>query len=90
MYGPIRNHHLIQNYFTEETQETNLGNQDVDKDMPDIMFDILEAESQTQKENDDVILGNGYVSDDDLVHEDVEINIVVAHGVVVNNHDEKR
>lgn len=26
MYGPIRNHYLIQKYFVKETQETNLGN----------------------------------------------------------------
>lgn len=43
MYGPIRNHPLIQNIVANETQETNLGNQYVDKDVPYILSDILKT-----------------------------------------------
>ncbi|CAI8618668.1 unnamed protein product [Vicia faba] len=47
------------------------------------------TESQIHKENDDVTLENNPVSDDDNFHEHVEVNIVVACGGGVNNHDEK-
>lgn len=90
MYGPIRNLHLIQKYFTNDTQETNLGSQDVDKDVSDVMSDMLETKSQNYKENVDVIPGNNYVSDDDHVYENVEVGIVVDHGGGVNIHDKKR
>ncbi|CAI8606187.1 unnamed protein product [Vicia faba] len=52
MYRPMRNHQFIQKYFGEETQETNMGNHGVDKDVPNILPDML-AESQIRKENDD-------------------------------------
>lgn len=48
MYGPMRNHHLNQIYFSEENQETNMGNLDVDKNVPDIMSDML-TKSQIHK-----------------------------------------
>ncbi|CAI8618210.1 unnamed protein product [Vicia faba] len=69
MYGPITNHYLIQKNFVDETQES----QDVNKDVSNIMPDMLEIESQIHKENDDVILENNSVSDDDHVHEDVKM-----------------
>lgn len=87
MYGPTRNHHLIQKYFGEKTRETNMGNHDIDKDVLDTMSNML-TKSQIHKENDDMITKNNSVSDD--VHEDVEDDTVVAHGVIVNNYDEKR
>lgn len=68
MYGHIRNHHLIQESFGKETQETNMRNQDVVKDVPDILSDML-TKSQIHKENDDVTPENNFVSDDD--HGDV-------------------
>lgn len=89
MYAPIRIHHLIKKYFGKETQETKMRNQYVDKDVPDILYDML-TNSQFHKENNDVTFENNFVSDDDHhVHEDVEIDIVVAHLGVVNNHNDK-
>lgn len=41
MKGPMRNHHLIHMSVGEETHETNLGNQDVDKDVLDFLSDML-------------------------------------------------
>ncbi|CAI8586489.1 unnamed protein product [Vicia faba] len=75
IYESIRNHHLIQKYFVDETQETNMINQDVDKDVSDIMSDMLETKSKIHKENDDVTPENNFVSDDDHVREDVEVDI---------------
>lgn len=40
MYEPMRNHHLIQESFGEETYETIMGKHDVDKDVSDILSDI--------------------------------------------------
>ncbi|CAI8595092.1 unnamed protein product [Vicia faba] len=74
LYGPRRNHHLIQMGFDEETQETNMGNQDGDKYVPYILLYML-TESQMHKKNDD------------HVHEDVEVDIVLANNDVINNHD---
>lgn len=85
----MENHHLIQNSFGKETQETNLGIQDVDKYVPDIMYDMLTM-SQIYKEKDDVTHENNFISDDNHVHEDVEVDIIVANVGVVNNHDDKR
>lgn len=82
MYGPIINTHLIQKYFSEDTQETNLGNQDVYKYVSDIISNML-TESRIHKENDDVTLENNFGSDYDHVHEDVDI--FVSHGGVVND-----
>lgn len=62
-----------------------MGNPYVDKDVLDILSDML-IEYQIHKENDDVITENNSVSDD----EDVEIDIIVTHVCVINNHDEKR
>lgn len=90
MYEPIIHHHLIQKYFTDDTQKTNMGNQDVDKYVSDILSDMLETESKIHKENDDIIPENNYLSDDEHVHEYVEVDIVVARGSVINNHNEKR
>lgn len=89
MYEPIRNHHLIQKYFVDDTEESNLENQCVDKDVPYILFNML-TESQSHKEDEDVILENNFVSGDDHVREDVEVDTVVAHGGGVNNYGEKR
>lgn len=74
LYGPTINHHIIEKYFGEETQETNMENQDDDKDVLDILYDMLK-ESKMYKENDDYI------------HEDVEEDIVIANDDVVKNHD---
>ncbi|CAI8608098.1 unnamed protein product [Vicia faba] len=87
MYGPMRNH-LSQKYFGEETQESNMENQNIDKYVPNILSDMLEREYQIHKENDGEINENNFVSDD--VHEDVEGDTRVTHVGVVNNHDEKR
>ncbi|CAI8619253.1 unnamed protein product [Vicia faba] len=65
-----------------------MENQDADKDVPGILSDML-TESQIYKENDDVTSENNTMSDDDHVQENIEVDIVVAHGGVVNNHDEK-
>ncbi|KAL5079391.1 hypothetical protein RYX36_007812, partial [Vicia faba] len=74
LYGPRRNHHLIQMGFDEETRETNMGNQDGDKYVPYILLYML-TESQMHKKNDD------------HVHEDVEVDIVIANNDDINNHD---
>lgn len=87
MYRPIRNHHLIQKSFSIDTKETNLGNQDIDSDVPYITSDML-TNSEIHKENDNMALENNFVSDGDHVQKDVEVDIIVAHGVA-NNHDEK-
>lgn len=63
--------------FGEETQETNKENQDVDKDVLYILYGTL-TESQIHKDIDDHI------------HEDVEIDIVMGDGDVVNAHDHAR
>lgn len=76
MYGPIRNHHIIQKSFGEDAQEIDIENQDVD--VPDILPDML-TKSQIHKENYNVTLENNYVSDDDHVHKDVEVYTIVAH-----------
>lgn len=86
MYETIRNHHLIQKYFGEQTRETNFGNLDVDKDVSDILSDML-TESQIHKESDDVIHENNLMSDDDHVNEDVEADSVVSYGCVVNDFE---
>lgn len=64
-----------------------MKNQDVNKDVLDIMSDML-IESQIHNENDDVTPKNNYVSDDEHVHEDVEVDTVVTHVGVANNHVE--
>lgn len=51
LYGAMREHHLIHMSVSEESNESNLGNQDVDKNMPDILSDML-TESQKFKEDD--------------------------------------
>lgn len=61
-------------FVDKETQETNLGNQDVDKDVADILSDKL-TESQRHKESDDYI------------HENVEVDTAMGYGDVVNTHD---
>ncbi|CAI8595117.1 unnamed protein product [Vicia faba] len=73
-YGPIRKHHLFKKDFGEETHETNMGNQDDDKDVLDILYDML-TKSQMHKENGD------------HVHEDVKVDTVIANDGVVNNYD---
>lgn len=88
MYGPMRNNHLVQNPFGEETWETNMGNSGVDKDVSDILSYIL-AESPIHKENDDETLENNYVTGNEHVHEYIEVNIVITHVGFVNNHDDK-
>lgn len=65
-----------------------MGNQDVDKDVPDTLSNML-TDSQIHKENDDVTPENNSASDDDHVLEDVEVDTFVAHVGVVNNHVEK-
>ncbi|CAI8614610.1 unnamed protein product [Vicia faba] len=51
---------------------------------------MLEIESRIYKENDYVTLEINSMSDDDHVHEDVEVDIIVAHVGVVTNLNEKR
>lgn len=58
-----------------------MGNIDVDKNAPDILFDML-TKSQIHKQNDDM-------SDDDQEHKNVEVYIVVTHVGVFINHDDK-
>lgn len=52
LYKPIRNHYFIQKDFGKVNWETNQGNQDDDKDVPDILSDML-TKYQMHKENDD-------------------------------------
>lgn len=66
------------------------GENVLDKDVSEILSDMLEIESQIHKENDDVTLENNYVSNDDYVHEYVKVDIVIAHVDVVNNNKKKR
>lgn len=75
MYRPLRNQPLIQKNIANETQETNMGNQDVDKDVSDIFSDMLETDSHIYMENGDVTPENNYVNDDDHVQEVVEEDI---------------
>lgn len=74
MYVPIRNHYLIHISIDAESQEYNMGNQDVDKDVPYILSDML-IQSQMLKDDDDHTL------------EDVEVGIVVTNDGGVINHD---
>lgn len=52
MYEPVRNHPLIQKTVSNDTHETNMVNQD--KDVSNILSDMLETKSQIHKEKDDV------------------------------------
>ncbi|CAI8609156.1 unnamed protein product [Vicia faba] len=70
----IRNYHDSLMSYGEESQQINLRNPDSDKDVEDIMSDML-TESQVHKENDD------------HDHEDVEDAIVIFDGGVFNYHD---
>lgn len=51
---------------------------------------MLDTKSQTHKENDDMTPENNSISDDDCLHEDIEVDIVVSHVGFVNKHNEKR
>ncbi|CAI8605073.1 unnamed protein product [Vicia faba] len=81
MFGPIRGHHVIQKSFGEMTHKPN-----VDKYVPNILSGML-IESQIHKENGDVTPENNFVSDNDHIHEDVEVDTILTHSDVVNNHD---
>lgn len=48
----------VQNNAANKALEIDLGNQDVDKDVSDNKFDMLETESPTQKEGESVIPNN--------------------------------
>lgn len=72
MYEPMENHHLIQMSFYKETQESNLGIQNNDNDVSNILYDML-TQSQIHKENDD--------------HEFVEVDSIVSNEDVFNNHE---
>lgn len=72
MYAPFWNHLLMS--VGEESREPNLGNQDVDKNVSNFLFDML-TKSQRLKENDDHI------------HEDVQVDFYKGDIVVVNTHD---
>lgn len=41
LYGPKRNHFLIHMSTSEESQKSNSRNQDVDKNVPDIVSEML-------------------------------------------------
>lgn len=58
MNGLVRNHPIIQKDVADETQETNMWDQDVDKDMPYIQSDMLDTKSQTHKENENIVTIN--------------------------------
>lgn len=90
IYGPIRDHHPIQKFFDEETQETRMENKEVDKDVSYIMSGMLQTKSQSLKENDDVTHENNFVSDDNHVLKGVKVDIVVPQVGIVNNHNKKR
>lgn len=60
------------------------------KDVSDILSDMLETKFRIHNKNDDVTFKNNFVSDDDHVHDDVEVDIIVANDYGVNNNKKKR
>ncbi|CAI8587693.1 unnamed protein product [Vicia faba] len=64
-FVPMRNIHENLISPGEDSQETNLINPDDDKDVADILYDML-AKPQMHKENDDF-------------HEDVEVDTTIAN-----------
>ncbi|CAI8601074.1 unnamed protein product [Vicia faba] len=72
---PMRNYHDILISSGEESREINLINTYCDKDIRDILSDIM-TKPRVLKENDD------------HVHEDVEIDTTIVNYGVVTNHDQ--
>lgn len=72
MFRPMKNHHLIQVPFAEETRESNMGIQNDDINVPYNLQDML-TQSQIHKENGD--------------HEVVEVDTIVSNVGVVNKHE---
>lgn len=73
-FGPMRNHHDILMSSGEDSQETNLSCLNGDKDVPDILSDML-TKSQVHK------------GSDDHVHEDIDVVTVVANDDGIDNRD---
>lgn len=89
MHVPVRNQPLFQKIVANETQETNMGDRDVDTGVLDILPSILETESQIHKMNHDVTPENNFILDDDHVHEDGVVDTIVDHVGVINKNNEK-